>query len=463
MAAIVLTALLANVLATHDPIATEAAEHAGPARARPLAGHRQPRPGHLLADRPRGAGLPHRRRRVDAPRLRPRRGDRAPLGLRRRPDRPRDPARARHPAGAPAPGAGAGDVGGARSVPRPTSSSRSRSRSSRARRGSSARACSPSARCSTSRRRARWASATSASRSATCSRTRWGRSSSSARRSSAARSWSKRPSRSSASACPSPTPRGGACCPSRRPSTRRRRPTSCCSRASPSASRSSGRTSSATRSATRSTRAPRRLGGPGRAPAGSGDPRPAAMTEPGDAVPVAGTDAADPRRLVLADLVGASGRGRDERAPGATRPPPGQADGALRAGARGARPRQARPGRRPRLPLARALGVPVATRRAGAPLPRPRWGVILGEAFQGERALERTGRELAALARRPPPEGPGGPSGRRRAAQHGEGGPEALPAVHLGGRPPPVGSLHKLRFSLFRTPFFPLTASRRPR
>ena len=40
---------------------------------------------------------------------------------------------------------------------------------------------------------------------------------------------------------------------------------------------------------------------------------------------------------------------------------------------------------------------------AGPPTsPPPAWGVILGEAFQGERALERTARELAHLARDPP-------------------------------------------------------------
>jgi hypothetical protein len=50
-------------------------------------------------------------------------------------------------------------------------------------------------------------------------------------------------------------------------------------------------------------------------------------------------------------------------------------------------------------PLARALGASVSPDvpppPSGAP---PAWGVILGEAFQGERELEATARELASLA-----------------------------------------------------------------
>jgi hypothetical protein len=50
-------------------------------------------------------------------------------------------------------------------------------------------------------------------------------------------------------------------------------------------------------------------------------------------------------------------------------------------------------------PLALALGVPgVSLPPAPPPEAALSWGVILGEAFQGERALEWTGRELAALA-----------------------------------------------------------------
>jgi hypothetical protein len=51
------------------------------------------------------------------------------------------------------------------------------------------------------------------------------------------------------------------------------------------------------------------------------------------------------------------------------------------------------------LPLARTLGVPGPIGPpASRPGPSPSWGVILGEAFQGERALERTGQELTVLA-----------------------------------------------------------------
>ena len=50
-------------------------------------------------------------------------------------------------------------------------------------------------------------------------------------------------------------------------------------------------------------------------------------------------------------------------------------------------------------PLARALGVPGLPAVPGPPTSAPpAWGVILGEAFQGERALERTARELSILA-----------------------------------------------------------------
>jgi hypothetical protein len=48
------------------------------------------------------------------------------------------------------------------------------------------------------------------------------------------------------------------------------------------------------------------------------------------------------------------------------------------------------------LPAARALGAPVPP---GSPPGPPRaWGVVLGEAFQDERDLEWTSRELAVLA-----------------------------------------------------------------
>ena len=53
-------------------------------------------------------------------------------------------------------------------------------------------------------------------------------------------------------------------------------------------------------------------------------------------------------------------------------------------------------------PLARALGVsPPATPRASPPGTSPGWGVVLGEAFQGERTLEEMGRELVGLTADP--------------------------------------------------------------
>jgi hypothetical protein len=121
------------------------------------------------------------------------------------------------------------------------------------------------------------------------------------------------------------------------------------------------------------------------------------MTEP-DTTSAAGSDAAtDPRRLVLADLVarlaaGVATRAREYDAAA------GQATGALRQGleqlAHAKRAQAADLG-----PLARALGVPApALPPASPPDSSISWGVILGEGFQGERALEWTGRELAALA-----------------------------------------------------------------
>ena len=47
-------------------------------------------------------------------------------------------------------------------------------------------------------------------------------------------------------------------------------------------------------------------------------------------------------------------------------------------------------------PLARDLGVTAAAPPAPSGPARP-WGVVLGEAFQAERTLERVGRELAAV------------------------------------------------------------------
>jgi hypothetical protein len=117
-----------------------------------------------------------------------------------------------------------------------------------------------------------------------------------------------------------------------------------------------------------------------------------------DAASAAGPHAsADPRRLVWADLVarlaaGVATGARDYEAAA------GQADGVLRQAleerARAKHAEAADLG-----PLAHALGVPVPTvPPASPPDSALSWGVILGEAFQGERALEWTARELAILA-----------------------------------------------------------------
>ncbi|HEX2501979.1 MAG TPA: hypothetical protein VHO73_11020 [Methylomirabilota bacterium] len=123
------------------------------------------------------------------------------------------------------------------------------------------------------------------------------------------------------------------------------------------------------------------------------------MTE-SDAGPVPGRDLpADPRRLVLADLVarlaaGLATRARDYEAAA------GQ-EGALR------RPLQelarAKHAQLADLaPLCDALGAP----RSALPTPALAspplaWGVILGKAFQAERDLEGLGRELGGLAADP--------------------------------------------------------------
>ena len=120
------------------------------------------------------------------------------------------------------------------------------------------------------------------------------------------------------------------------------------------------------------------------------------MTE-SDALPFPGYDPPDdPRRVMLADLVGrlaaavAAGAAGYEAAAGWPRRAPGRA--------RGARPRQARRGRRSDPAGADPGG--------GAPPRRPRpppvtpvsWGATLGAIFQDERVLEGIARELAGLA-----------------------------------------------------------------
>ena len=134
MVVILLTAVFADQLATHDPIATDA----GQSLARPGADHwlgsdhlgrdiysRVVHGARVSLDR--GPGL-------HAPGLGVRRDHRPPVRLRRGQDGSHHPARDGHPAGPAAARAGPGDVGGARARPSRTWCSPSRSRSSRARR-----------------------------------------------------------------------------------------------------------------------------------------------------------------------------------------------------------------------------------------------------------------------------------------------------------------------------------------
>ena len=110
--------------------------------------------------------------------------------------------------------------------------------------------------------------------------------------------------------------------------------------------------------------------------------------------------AGDPRRLVLADLVArlaASVAGQARAYEAAA----GQAEGALRH-ALEALTLAKRAQAADLTPLAQALEVSAPS---APPLPStggsPAWGVILGEAFQAERALEEMGRELAGLTEEP--------------------------------------------------------------
>jgi hypothetical protein len=108
----------------------------------------------------------------------------------------------------------------------------------------------------------------------------------------------------------------------------------------------------------------------------------------------------DPRRLGVADLTGRlaaalAGQVRAydaaaERAEGALRQALEQLGRAQRAQAAEL------------APLAHALGVPTASPVSETPAgAHPGWGVVLGEAFQGERALQGMGRELAGLTEDP--------------------------------------------------------------
>jgi hypothetical protein len=124
------------------------------------------------------------------------------------------------------------------------------------------------------------------------------------------------------------------------------------------------------------------------------------MTESDVSSNLGADESDDPRRLVLADLVArlAAGVAAQARAYEAAA---GQAEGALRHSlqelARAKHAQAADLG-----PLARALSVPGPSSPPilppGSP---PSWGAILGEVFQGERALGRLGRDLAILASAP--------------------------------------------------------------
>ena len=117
------------------------------------------------------------------------------------------------------------------------------------------------------------------------------------------------------------------------------------------------------------------------------------MTEPAAPPEISAFAPDDPRRLVLADLVAQLAAGLAEREAAYGRAA-GRAEGALRSALEGLQ--RAKTAQRQALaPLARALGVadPAPAGRADGPA---HWGAILGEAFQGERTLERITREVAA-------------------------------------------------------------------
>ena len=101
MLLLLVCALFAEPLATHDPIATDAAPHAGPARGPALPGQRSPGPRHLQPHHLRGPHLAGGRGHVDLAGLGAGRNHRAPLRVLRRQDRPDLATCPRHPAGAP--------------------------------------------------------------------------------------------------------------------------------------------------------------------------------------------------------------------------------------------------------------------------------------------------------------------------------------------------------------------------
>jgi hypothetical protein len=126
-----------------------------------------------------------------------------------------------------------------------------------------------------------------------------------------------------------------------------------------------------------------------------------AMTEPEATTTPGPSDPSDPRRLVLAHLVARLAAGLTMRAlhyEAATSQAQGELKQALDQLGRAKRAQKA-----DLLPAARALGAalpPASSESPAAPggtVPHS-WGVELGEAFQGERDLEWTSRELAVLA-----------------------------------------------------------------
>ena len=119
------------------------------------------------------------------------------------------------------------------------------------------------------------------------------------------------------------------------------------------------------------------------------------MTEPAAAPPPTAPVPDDPRRLVLADLVSGLVAGLMEQAAAyerAARRVTGDLHQSLEDLYRAKQAEIAA-----LAPLARDLGITAAAPPPPPGLDRP-WGVVLGEAFQAERTLERVVRELAVGA-----------------------------------------------------------------
>ncbi len=119
------------------------------------------------------------------------------------------------------------------------------------------------------------------------------------------------------------------------------------------------------------------------------------MTDPAAAPPPTDHAPDDPRRVMLADLVGELVSGLMAQAAEYERAA-SRAAGALRQALEDlSRAKEAEIAAL--APLARALGLTTSAPPAPADPERP-WGVVLGEGFQGERTLGRVARELAAGA-----------------------------------------------------------------